>query len=123
MRMAPSLRVLALMVAGVLSVTLLAAAAPDTADAAHACRIPVTTRLDLSREVRGEQLRQEHVEVLLGYRRRIDGRTVQPVCQRHHEHLPGGRLPASVVQADRRARGDRIDGSVSDSASSGRHRR
>src|SRR5215212_8662443 len=53
MRMASSLRVLALMVAGVLSVTLLAAARPDPAEAAHACRIPVTTRLDLGEKFAG----------------------------------------------------------------------
>src|SRR5215212_5349193 len=53
MRMASSLRVLALMVAGVLSVTLLAAARPAPAEAAHACRIPVTTRLDLSEKFAG----------------------------------------------------------------------
>jgi hypothetical protein len=53
MRMVPSLRPVALIVAGGLSLALLAATSPDTADAARACRIPVTTRLDQTQKFAG----------------------------------------------------------------------
>jgi hypothetical protein len=51
--MASTLRPAALIGAGVLSMTLLTATSPGPADAAHACRVPVTTRLDLTQKFAG----------------------------------------------------------------------
>ena len=53
MRVSVPLRTTALLAAGVLGATLLASVSPNPADAARACRIAVTTRLDLTQKFAG----------------------------------------------------------------------
>ena len=95
------LRAGALVGAGVLSVTLLAATSPDSADAARACKIPVTTTLDLSEKFAGNAAGKSTSKY---YWATADGATVGQFNQAANVIMttfPRRRLPEPHVQADR----------------------